>query len=103
MTWLLLITIAWAGDPPVTPAVPASPVASAPEEAAEAPVPPAAPLVVVEPLSPSAQVWFAGTAPGLPGAVFVPVAAPLSGHYDADGGWVDGAWAPGSTPVPATD
>ncbi|GEM_PF-6387716 len=103
MTWSLLITIAWAGDPPVTPAASASPAASAPEEAAEAPVPPAEPVVVVSPQAPAAQVWFVGAAPGAPGAVFVPVSVPFSGHYDADGSWVDGEWAPPVAPVDESD
>ncbi len=97
MTWSLLITIAWAGDPPVTPAAPVSPAASAPEEAAEALVPPVAPVVVVEPLTPSVQVWFVGAAPGAPGVVAVPTQVPLMGHYAADGSWVGGEWKP---PVP---
>lgn len=95
MTWLLLITFAWAGDFPVTPAAPASPVVSALEEPVEVPVP----LVVVAPMALAAQVWFIGVAPGVPGAVVVPLSVPLSGHYGADGGWVDGAWKP---PVPAS-
>ena len=101
MCWTLLIALSWAADPPADPPAQTAPPVVAPTETAEAP----GPIVVVSPTMSEVQAWVVGPLPGAPGRVAVPIAIPLSGHYDENGGWVNGAWTPPPPPVstPAED